>query len=40
VLVATVVACAVVVAELAPLVWWLGSVFEKIDVSEVAAASV
>jgi hypothetical protein len=40
VLVATLVACAVVVAELAPLVWWLGSVFEKIDVSEVAAASV
>ena len=40
VLLATSVACAVVVAELAPLVWWLGGVFEKIDVSEVAAASI
>ncbi len=39
VLVATMLACMVVVAELWPLLIWLGGVFEKIDVSEVAAAS-
>ncbi|WP_309671654.1 putative ABC exporter domain-containing protein [Gemmatimonas sp.] len=39
VLVATVLACAVVVAELWPILFWLGGVFEKIDVSEVAAST-
>ena len=39
VLVATILACAVVLAELWPLLLWLGGVFEKIDVSEVAAAT-
>ena len=39
VLVATIMASAVVVAELWPLLLWLGGVFEKIDVSEVAAAT-
>ena len=39
VLVATIMASAVVVAELWPLLLWLGGVFEKIEVSEVAAAT-
>jgi hypothetical protein len=39
VLAATVLAGAVVVAELWPILIWLGGVFEKIDVSEVAAAT-
>jgi hypothetical protein len=39
VLVATILAAAVVVAELWPLLLWLGGVFEKIDVSEVAAST-
>ncbi len=39
VLVATILASVVVVAELWPIILWLGGVFEKIDVSEVAAAT-
>jgi hypothetical protein len=39
VLVATILASAVVVAELWPILMWLGGVFEKIDVSEVAAST-
>ena len=39
VLVATLLASAVVVVELWPLLLWLGDVFEKIDVSEVTAAT-
>ena len=39
VLVATIMASAVVMAELWPLLLWLGGVFEKIDVSEVAAST-
>ena len=39
VLVATILACVVVVAELWPVLLWLGGVFEKIDVSEVSTST-
>lgn len=39
VLLATMLASAIVIAQLWPLLHWLGGVFEKIDVSEVAAAT-
>jgi membrane protein YdbS with pleckstrin-like domain len=39
VLLATMLASVVVIAELWPLLHWLGGVFERIDVSEVAATT-
>ncbi len=39
VLLATILASAVVIAELWPILRWLGGVFEKLDVNEVSTAA-